>query len=644
MHQHSLHIAERQPPRISHTRTLVQETADSPIEGEKLPKDDHEKKADELPSTPEAGRLVYDGKRAVLLDVAGGLYSLKKSLRADIGFFEKDFMIRAGQDGAREFLSSLGKATIPTDPAEAVGMMLGMFTLRGFGLFKLESIEPESMIARISTRNSMEAWAFQENKDLQRDPVCAYTAGVLTWICRLALSREDPHNIELGAYEEECVAQGGTICRFVIAPEKELARMFPGFQKPNVSISEHALNLNEEILVKNLELQGLNLALERQIRKRTEDLWKSEENYKSLMRMSPEPIAVILLDSRIHSANQAGLKTLGLESIDATQKVKLSSYLADKEKSWDKIIWMLEKEGSINGLEIELTRRDGTVVIGLLHARFADLMPGKCVEVVFKDITEKRQMEQAVKDAQTESEFLNDLMSHDIMNYTFSALHFLDTLWKSKLATEEDRHALTLVTKDVQGAFELCSSVRDLSRIKSVNEDDLLVKDLNLFIRESIEESKRMFSDRKVDIGFESVQTPHYSKCSGLATRLFTNLLTNAIKYDPHEEARIDISVSQTAEEGVQYWRIEVADNGKGIPDDEKERVFQRFHRIDLSVTGTGLGLFVVRFIAKASGGKVWAEDRVQGDHTKGAKMVVLLPKADERLIAKAVTGSQTGT
>lgn len=593
---------------------------------------------------PEAGRLVFDGKRAVLLDVAGGLYSLKKSLRADIGFFEKDFMFRAGQDGAREFLSSLGKAAIPADPVEAVGMMLKMYTQRGFGMFKLESIEPDSQTARISTRNSMEAWAFQENKDLQREPVCAYTAGVLTWICKLALSKENPHDLELGAYEEECVAQGGATCRFVIAPEKELARMFPSYQKPNVSISEHALNLNEEILVKNLELQGLNLALERQIRKRTEDLWKSEENYKSLMRMSPEPIAVILQDSRIHSANQAGLKMLGLESVDPTQNVKLSSYLADGNKSWDKIIWMLEKEGSIGGLEIELTRQDGSIVIGLLHARFADLMPGKCVEVVFKDITEKRQMEQAVKDAQTELEFLNDLMSHDIMNYTFSALHFLDKLWKSKLATEEDRHALTLVTKDVQGAFELCSSVRDLSRIKSIDEDDLLVKDLNLFIREAIEESKRMFSDRKVDIGFESVQTPHYSKCSGLATRLFTNLLTNAIKYDTHEEARINVSVSQTAEGGVQYWRIEVADNGKGIPDDEKERVFQRFHRIDLSVAGTGLGLFVTRFIAKASGGKIWAEDRVQGDHTKGTKMVVLLPKADERLIAKAVTRPQTGT
>lgn len=578
------------------------------------------------------------------MDVAGGLYSLKKSLRADIGFFEKDFMFRAGQDGAREFLSSLGKAAIPTDPVEAAEMMLGVYTLRGFGMFKLDRFEPESMIARISTRNSMEAWAFQENKDLQREPVCAYTAGVLTWICRRALSREDPHNIELGAYEEECAAQGGTTCRFVIAPEKELASMFQGYKKPLVSISEHALNLNEEILVKNLELQGLNLALERQIRKRTEDLWRSEENYKSLMRMSPEPIAVILLDSQIHSANLAGLKVLGLDAIDAVQTVKLSSYLVDSTKSWEKIIWMLEKEGSVSGFELELTRPDGSKAICLLYARFADLMLGKCVEIAFKDITEKRQMEQAVRDAQTESEFLNDLMSHDIMNYTFSALHFLNTLWKSKLVTEEERNALNLVTKDIQGAFELCSSVRDLSRIKSIDEDDLLVKDLNTFIREAIEESKRMFSDRKVDIGFEGVQTPHYSRCSGLATRLFTNLLTNAIKYDPHEEARINISVNQTTERGVQYWRIEVADNGKGIPDNEKERVFQRFHRIDLSVAGTGLGLFVVRFIAKASGGRVWAEDRVQGDHTKGAKMVVLLPKADERLIAKAVTGSQTGT
>lgn len=594
--------------------------------------------------TSPAGRLEFDGKRAVLMDVAGGLYSLKKSLRADIGFFEKDFMFRAGQDGARGFLSPLGKAALPADPADAARTMLDLYTRRGFGRFKLESMEPESMIVRISAQDSMEAWAFKENNDLQREPVCAYTAGVLTWICRLALSSEGPHDIEIGAHEEECVAQGATICRFVIAPEKELARMFPGYQEPDISISEHALNLNEEILVKNLELQGLNLALERQIRKRTEDLWRSEGNYKSLMKMSPEPIAVILLEGRLHSANLAGLKVLGLESIDDIQNINLSSYLVDGSKSWNKIIWMLEKEGSINGLELELTRPDGSRVAGLLHARFADLLPGKCVEAVIKDITEKRQMERAVRDAQKELEFLNDLMSHDIINYTFSALHFLNSLWKSKLATGEDRHALTLVIKDVQGAFELCSSVRDLSRIKSIDEDDLLVKDLNTFIREAIEESKRMFSDRNVEIEFESVHSPHYAKCSGLVTRLFTNLFTNAIKYDSHEEVRINVSVNQSSEGGAPYWRIEVIDNGKGIPDNEKERVFERFHRIDLSVSGTGLGLFVVRFIAQASGGKVWAEDRVQGDHTKGARMVVLLPKADERLIARAVTGPQTGT
>lgn len=615
-----------------------------PDEGENLPSDDHEKKADGLPLISRAGKLEYDGKRAILMDVAGGIYSLKKSLRADIGFFERDFMFRAGQDGAREFLSSLGKAAIPADPAEAAVMMLEMYTLRGFGMFKLENIEPDSMIARISTRNSMESWAFQANKDLQSDPVCAYTAGVLTWIFRLAFSRENPQEIEFGAYEEECMAQGGTQCRFVIAPEKELANLFPSHQMPIASLSENALRLNEEILVKNLELQGLNLALERQVRKRTEDLWRSEDNYKSLMRMSPEPIAVILLDSRIHSANQAGLKVLGLEAFDDPPNARLSSYLVGSNVSWDKIIWMLEKEGSVNGLELELERPDGSKVIGLLHARFADLMPGKCVEAVFKDITEKKQMEQAVKDAQTELEFLNDLMSHDIMNYTFSALYFLDSLRKSKLASEEDRRALALVTKDVQGAFELCSSVRDLSRIKSIDETDFLVKDLNTYIKEAVEESKRMFSDRRVSIEFEGAQSPHYSKCSALATRLFTNLLTNAIKYDNHEEARVDVSVGQIADGGAQYWRIEIVDNGRGIPDDEKERVFQRFHRIDMSVSGTGLGLFVARFIAKTSGGKVWAENRVQGDHTKGTKMVVLLPKTDERLIAKAITRPQAGT
>jgi hypothetical protein len=76
------------------------------------------------------GRLEFAGKRSVMMDVAGGLYALKKTLRADIGFFEKDFMFKAGLEGTREFLTGLIDVGHPDDPIETVKRMLELYSLR----------------------------------------------------------------------------------------------------------------------------------------------------------------------------------------------------------------------------------------------------------------------------------------------------------------------------------------------------------------------------------------------------------------------------------------------------------------------------------------------------------------------------------
>jgi signal transduction histidine kinase len=78
------------------------------------------------------------------------------------------------------------------------------------------------------------------------------------------------------------------------------------------------------------------------------------------------------------------------------------------------------------------------------------------------------------------------------------------------------------------------------------------------------------------------------------------NLIDNAIRYTP-SGGRIDVSVTRSGDNAV----IEVADNGNGIPAAERERVFDRFYRVEGSgaATGTGLGLAIVRAIAERHGG-----------------------------------------
>jgi signal transduction histidine kinase len=73
---------------------------------------------------------------------------------------------------------------------------------------------------------------------------------------------------------------------------------------------------------------------------------------------------------------------------------------------------------------------------------------------------------------------------------------------------------------------------------------------------------------------------------------------------------------------------VTVADNGPGIPDDMKAKLFQRFKGEGAKSGGHGLGLYLVKTIVDDFGGRVKAGDRVRGDYSKGAKFVLLLPAA----------------
>jgi signal transduction histidine kinase len=96
-------------------------------------------------------------------------------------------------------------------------------------------------------------------------------------------------------------------------------------------------------------------------------------------------------------------------------------------------------------------------------------------------------------------------------------------------------------------------------------------------------------------------------------TAVIQNLLENAVKYSP-EGAPVEISVEQRG----QKIRLRVADQGQGIPDAEKQAIFEKFYRLGneetRQSTGTGLGLYIVNQVVKAHGGTIRvADNKPQG-------------------------------
>ncbi len=110
----------------------------------------------------------------------------------------------------------------------------------------------------------------------------------------------------------------------------------------------------------------------------------------------------------------------------------------------------------------------------------------------------------------------------------------------------------------------------------------------------------------------------------GALRQVLLNLLDNAVRYGPADQ-----TVTITTTRSGDAWTLEVADEGPGIPADERERIFDPYYRMDRdaggAVGGTGIGLAVVRRLVEEQGGRVHVAP-TDGDASAGARFVVTLP------------------
>jgi len=132
---------------------------------------------------------------------------------------------------------------------------------------------------------------------------------------------------------------------------------------------------------------------------------------------------------------------------------------------------------------------------------------------------------------------------------------------------------------------------------------------LDALAREVVAEHSPFADTRNIDLGLAGAEALRSRGNADELRMMLGNLVDNAVRYTP-DGGRIDVRVS--AEHGVAH--LDVIDNGPGIPAAERERVFERFHRLaGADQPGSGLGLAIVKRIAERHGGYVILDDTPGG-------------------------------
>jgi signal transduction histidine kinase len=181
--------------------------------------------------------------------------------------------------------------------------------------------------------------------------------------------------------------------------------------------------------------------------------------------------------------------------------------------------------------------------------------------------------------------------------------------------TEKQIHYLTRVRSNTQHLAGLINDLLDLSKIES-GKSEFKSSRVSLagLVHEVVETLRPVAAEKEITLE-ATISAPSILVWADRdkINQVLMNLVANAIKFTP-AQGTVAVSATRDGSESVQ---VSVSDTGPGIPPDEKEKIFDKFHQIaqagDAKPKGTGLGLAICRALVELHGGKIWVEPEPSG-------------------------------
>jgi signal transduction histidine kinase len=214
-------------------------------------------------------------------------------------------------------------------------------------------------------------------------------------------------------------------------------------------------------------------------------------------------------------------------------------------------------------------------------------------------------------------------VSHELRTPLAQIRLLAELLRMGKVPTEERERSLRIIDKEARRLSFLVDSILSFTHTRRAELSPTRT-DVATEIDEIVSGFEPLAQARGVRITTHLERGIEADVDRGALRQVLLNLLDNAVRYGPPQQ-----NVTITTAAAGDTWTLEVADEGPGIPADERERIFDPYYRMKRdeggAVGGTGIGLAVVRRLVKEHGGRVHVA-AANGDGAAGARFVVALP------------------
>ena len=403
-----------------------------------------------------------------------------------------------------------------------------------------------------------------------------------------------------------------------------------------------------ERLNNEIELKGHRAHLEDLVKERTAELAKAKRQNELILSSVGEGICGLDLDGNITFINPSAARILGWEP---DEPIGRSAHATFHHKRPDGSSYPVEQCPVHSALNIGNTehlthtepvtnevfvRSDGT----LFPVEFMttpiieeDRLVGTVM--VFRDITERKKAEEALKEAHEDLKGHADKLeaaNKELEDFSYSVSHDLRSPLRAiagftRMILDQEGAGFNPETRRKFGviqenAHKMGRLIDDLLRLSRLGRTGLTRSklDMSSLVREVLQEIRTAEPDREcfTEIG----DLPAAEADRALIRQLLVNLLSNAVKFTRGKEtARIEVGSLNRSGELIYY----VKDNGVGFDMKYHNKLFGVFQRLvtESQFEGTGVGLAIVERIVQRHGGRVWAEAKIQ----EGATFYFTLPQ-----------------